>query len=245
MRILNFFEIFCGCGSSGNSPPPQKRKSCSRHSPERNCGDNLYESRGSGRKLGEVSAVPKRSLSKRGRTQKHANARKRAQTQVHKSAQESATGRKRAQKSASSYKLQTTRFETKRFGNCQKLLGHFHASFAVQNVTHNGDNDKFAFYPVKQGLCWSDPAKTTKLTQMAGVTRAKARFTKGTFFVPCAQALVIARNLGHLIRSEVWRAGFMESRPEDFLNVGVSRFGFFWVCRFILRAIFHLRVRKP
>ena len=43
----------------------------------------------------------------------------------------------------------------------------------------NGENDELAFYPVKQGLCSSEPVK---MTEMVGVTRAKAWFTKGMVF---------------------------------------------------------------
>ena len=65
----------------------------------------------------EISAVPergrsKRSRSKRRQTQKHANARKRAQTRVHK--------RTPKKKAFLRKKWQTTRFETTRFGNSRK-----------------------------------------------------------------------------------------------------------------------------
>ena len=74
------------------------------------------------------SAVPKRGRSKCGRSQKHANERKRAQRSAkelkraneRKGAQKSAKGRKRrAQKIASAFKSQTTRF-----GNSQIDFWH-------------------------------------------------------------------------------------------------------------------------
>ena len=48
----------------------------------------------------------------------------------------------------------------------------------------NGENDESAFYPVKEWLCSSDPVKAMKMTKMAGVTQAKAWFTKGIFLFP-------------------------------------------------------------
>ena len=67
------------------------------------------------------SGVPKRGRFKRGRSQKHAHERKRAQMSVkdrkRKSTKERRKERKRAQRSASVQKLQATRSETTRFGN--------------------------------------------------------------------------------------------------------------------------------
>ena len=51
-----------------------------------------------------------------------ADERTKTQTQVRKRAQKSAKGRKRAQKCASAKKLQTTSFESTRFGNSQKSV---------------------------------------------------------------------------------------------------------------------------
>ena len=42
----------------------------------------------------------------------------------------------------------------------------------------NDKNDEFAFHPVKQRLCSLNPVKMTKMTKMAGVTQARAWFTK-------------------------------------------------------------------
>ena len=42
----------------------------------------------------------------------------------------------------------------------------------------NGENDKFAFYPLKTRASLLRPPKTTKMTKMAGVTQAKAWFRK-------------------------------------------------------------------
>ena len=63
-----------------------------------------------------TSAVPKRGRSKRSRTKKHAEERKWVQIQVHKRAQKSAKGRKRAlpRKNCKQRGLEITRF-----GNCQ------------------------------------------------------------------------------------------------------------------------------
>ena len=48
----------------------------------------------------------------------------------------------------------------------------------------NGENDEFAFYPLKARVSLLRPPKTTKMTKMAGVTREKAWFRKkpGLFF---------------------------------------------------------------
>ena len=43
----------------------------------------------------------------------------------------------------------------------------------------NGENDEFAFYPVKTRVWLLRPPKTTKMTKMAGVTQEKAWFRKG------------------------------------------------------------------
>ena len=42
----------------------------------------------------------------------------------------------------------------------------------------NGENDEFAFYPLKTRVSLLRPPKTTKMTKMAGVTREKAWFRK-------------------------------------------------------------------
>ena len=42
----------------------------------------------------------------------------------------------------------------------------------------NGENDEFAFYPLKTRVALLRPPKTTKMTKMAGVTREKAWFRK-------------------------------------------------------------------
>ena len=38
----------------------------------------------------------------------------------------------------------------------------------------NGENDEFAFYPLKTRVLLLGPLKTTKMTKMAGATQAKA-----------------------------------------------------------------------
>ena len=43
----------------------------------------------------------------------------------------------------------------------------------------NGENDEFAFYPLKTRVWLLRPPKTTKMTKMAGVTQEKAWFRKG------------------------------------------------------------------
>ena len=43
----------------------------------------------------------------------------------------------------------------------------------------NGENDEFAFYPLKTRFWLLRPPKTTKMTKMAGVTQEKAWFRKG------------------------------------------------------------------
>ena len=42
----------------------------------------------------------------------------------------------------------------------------------------NGENDEFAFYPLKTRALLLRPPKTTKMTKMAGVTQEKAWFRK-------------------------------------------------------------------
>ena len=42
----------------------------------------------------------------------------------------------------------------------------------------NGENDEFAFYPLKTRVWLLRPPKTTKMTKMAGVTQEKAWFRK-------------------------------------------------------------------
>ena len=42
----------------------------------------------------------------------------------------------------------------------------------------NGENDEFAFYPLKTRASLLRPPKTTKMTHMAVVTQAKAWFSK-------------------------------------------------------------------
>ena len=48
----------------------------------------------------------------------------------------------------------------------------------------NGENDEFAFYPLKTRASLFRPPKTTKMAKMVGVTQAKASFRKkkGLFF---------------------------------------------------------------
>ena len=43
----------------------------------------------------------------------------------------------------------------------------------------NGENDEFAFYPLKTRVWLLKPPKTTKMTKMAGVTQEKTWFRKG------------------------------------------------------------------
>ena len=42
----------------------------------------------------------------------------------------------------------------------------------------NGENDEFAFYPLKTMASLFRPPQTTKMTKMAGVTQEKAWFRK-------------------------------------------------------------------
>ena len=46
------------------------------------------------------------------------------------------------------------------------------------HFAENGENDEFAFYPLKTRVSLLKPRKTTKMTKMAGVTQAKAWFRK-------------------------------------------------------------------
>ena len=73
-----------------------------------------------GKPLKFPKAVVLNAVVRRKRAQMSADERKRTQTQVRKRAQKSAKGRKRAQKCASAKKLQTTSFESTRFGNSKK-----------------------------------------------------------------------------------------------------------------------------
>ena len=107
-----------GCvafGSGSRGVPPPRLFQVSTRGIDRTCGwlDLLWLG------LGVAHWVPKR-----GRMQKNANVCKRAQTQVRtpKRAHKAWQGCKRAQKSASAWKLQTTRFEITRFGNFQLSL---------------------------------------------------------------------------------------------------------------------------
>ena len=46
----------------------------------------------------------------------------------------------------------------------------------------NGENDEFAFYPMKTRASLLRPPKATKMTKMAGVTQEKAWFRKSRFY---------------------------------------------------------------
>ena len=74
-------------------------------------------------KFQKDSAVPKRGRSKRGRTQKHANERKRAQMSAKERKRKSAKERKRAQKGAKECKRALLREKCKQPGLEQPGLG--------------------------------------------------------------------------------------------------------------------------
>ena len=48
----------------------------------------------------------------------------------------------------------------------------------------NGENDEFAFYPLKTMVSLLRPLQTTKMTKMAGVTQEKAWFRESRFGLP-------------------------------------------------------------
>ena len=57
-----------------------------------------------------------------------------------------------------------------------------HKTVPMSLANKRGENDEFAFYPVKHEHCSSNLVKTIKITKMAGVTWAKPWFTKSKFF---------------------------------------------------------------
>ena len=54
----------------------------------------------------------------------------------------------------------------------------------------NGENDESAFYPLKTRASLLGPPKTTKMTQMPGVTQAKAWFRNSRFVLDCNRAFL-------------------------------------------------------
>ena len=105
----------------------------------------------------------------------------------------------------------------------------------------NGENDEFAFYPLKTRASLLRPLKTTKMTKMAGVTQEKAWFSKSrvcTFVLPGKKCLRRVLKVIRGLRAEgpkrVFRtecgALIQEARKHLFFALSLSIFGHIGCC---------------
>ena len=80
----------------------------------------------------------------------------------------------------------------------------------------NGENDEFAFYPLKKRVSLLRPPQTTKMTKMADVTQEKAWFRKSRV---CSSLILVSRMLKsgseYLRETEVQRRRGMTSPDPE------------------------------